>query len=109
MVNYHKILLPKQLLLFQLDLQGQALLDLDYPEDSMIDADYNFVLTESGKIIEIQGTAEKNALSWQEFDAMAVYARAGVKQLFEQEQKTVQTDSPKKSPSLFSLQNRLSA
>jgi ribonuclease PH len=90
-------------------LHGQPLLDLDYQEDSMIDSDYNFVLTESGNIVEIQGTAEKNALSWQDFDAMAAYARAGVKQLFEQEQKTIQSDTPKKPASLFSLQNRLSA
>ena len=46
------------------------LLDLDYAEDSIIDADYNFVLTQSEKIIEIQGAAEKNALSWQQFDQL---------------------------------------
>jgi hypothetical protein len=40
---------------------------------------------------------------------MAAYARAGVKQLFESQQAPVLTDSPKKSASLFSLQNRLSA
>ena len=51
-----------QLRLFLLDLSWKPLLDLDYAEDSIIDADYNFVFTQSEKIIEIQGAAEKNAL-----------------------------------------------
>ena len=37
---------------------GAVVLDLDYAEDSSAQADTNFVLTESGKIVEIQGTAE---------------------------------------------------
>src|ERR1019366_9657865 len=38
---------------------GRAVLDLDYAEDSAADADANFVLTDAGGIVEIQGTAEK--------------------------------------------------
>lgn len=70
-------------------LQGCALLDLDYSEDSIIDADYNFVITKMGKIVEIQGAAEKKALSWQEFDAMKEVVLSGVKQLF----KTIEVSS----------------
>ena len=43
-------------------LQGQPLLDLDFSEDSLIDGDFNFVLSRSGNVVEIQGTAEKKAL-----------------------------------------------
>ena len=39
-------------------LQGHAVLDLDYAEDSTADADANFVMTGSGGIVEVQGTAE---------------------------------------------------
>jgi len=90
-------------------LDGQPLLDLDYHEDSMIDSDYNFVLTDAGTIVEIQGTAEKTALAWQDFDAMAAYARSGIIQLLEHgKTATKHNETPKGTP-LFSLQNRLSA
>ena len=42
---------------------GVPLLDLDYPEDSGCDSDINLVMTASGNIIEIQGTAEGDAFS----------------------------------------------
>ena len=41
---------------------GEAVLDLDYAEDSGAEADANFVLTDGGGIVEIQGTAEKRAV-----------------------------------------------
>lgn len=42
---------------------GQLLVDMDYSEDSTADLDMNVVMTQSGKILEIQGTAEKQAFS----------------------------------------------
>ena len=63
---------------------GSALLDIDYAEDSTIDADYNFVLTRSGAIIEIQGTTESKAIAWPLFNEMCSLASQGVQQLFEQ-------------------------
>ncbi len=57
---------------------GQPLLDLNYIEDSTADTDANFVLCGSGKIIEIQGTAEKEAFSKDELDAMFSLAQKGV-------------------------------
>lgn len=45
---------------------GDLLVDLDHDEDTCADADLNFVFTKSGKIIEMQGTAEKEFLSWQQ-------------------------------------------
>jgi ribonuclease PH len=62
--------------------EGTAVLDLDYAEDSNCQADANFVLTAAGGIVEIQGTAEKEPFSEQQFIALLGLARAGVDQLF---------------------------
>jgi ribonuclease PH len=61
--------------------QGEAVLDLDYAEDSTADADANFVLTGSAGIVEIQGTAETEPFSQENFDAMIGLARKGVEEL----------------------------
>jgi ribonuclease PH len=60
---------------------GTAVLDLDYAEDSAAETDANFVLTGSGKIIEIQATAEGAPFGEEEFSVMLRLARAGVSQL----------------------------
>ncbi len=59
-----------------------VLLDIDYSEDSSIDADFNFVLSKSGHIIEIQGSAERMPMAWNLFDQMKVYAQKGVTDIF---------------------------
>jgi ribonuclease PH len=64
---------------------GVALLDLDYAEDSAAEADANFVLTESGAIVEIQVTAEGDPLAEAQFQAMHRLAGAGVRQLIAQQ------------------------
>ncbi len=60
---------------------GMPILDLDYPEDSTADADANFVLTASERIIEIQATAESMPFATQEFQALHNLAKKGVSQL----------------------------
>jgi ribonuclease PH len=60
---------------------GQAVLDLDFAEDSGAEADANFVLTGSGAIVEIQVTAEATPLTADQFVAMHRLAVAGVRQL----------------------------
>ena len=60
---------------------GEAVLDLDYPEDSSAEADANFILTGSGGIVEIQVTAEKDPLSPEAFVAMHRLAQAGIDEL----------------------------
>ena len=57
---------------------GVALLDLDYDEDSTCDTDMNVVMTGSGGIVEIQGTAEGEPFSRQQLDALIDLARQGV-------------------------------
>ncbi len=61
--------------------QGNAVLDLDYAEDSTAQADANFVLTHGGGIVEIQGTAEESPFSHDEFDQLMQLARKGVNEL----------------------------
>lgn len=63
--------------------QGEAVLDLDYPEDSNADTDMNLVMTESGGLIEIQGTAEQAPFSEQEFQAMLSLGKQGIAQLID--------------------------
>ena len=61
--------------------QGTPVLDLDYAEDSEADTDANFVMTGDGRIIEVQGTAEKTPFSQDEFLALMELARKGVARL----------------------------
>src|SRR6185503_8272487 len=61
--------------------KGEALLDLDYPEDSTAETDANFVMTGGGGWVEIQGTAEGAPFSDEEFAAMLKLARKGIGEL----------------------------
>ena len=61
--------------------KGEAVLDLDYPEDSDCETDMNVVMTGSGKFVEIQGTAEGEAFSRQEMDALLNLAEQGISDL----------------------------
>ena len=58
--------------------EGRPLLDLDYDEYSSADTDLNVVMTESGGIIEIQGTAEKYPFTKNELDEMIESASNGI-------------------------------
>jgi ribonuclease PH len=60
---------------------GEAVLDLDYDEDSKAETDANFVLTGAGGLVEIQGTAEGAPFSEEEFVAMLRLARKGIGEL----------------------------
>lgn len=60
---------------------GRVLLDLDYPEDSGCDTDLNIAMTASGGLIEIQGTAEGEAFSRKELDAMLALGESGLQRL----------------------------
>ena len=60
---------------------GTPLLDLDYAEDSTCDTDMNVVMTGSGGMIEIQGTAEGAPFSRAEMDALIELAQSGIRDL----------------------------
>lgn len=79
-----KNLLVDELAAISVGIAGDnALLDLDFVEDSATDADFNFVLTRSSKIVEIQGASEKTPLAWQQYEEMRQLALKGVNALFE--------------------------
>ena len=61
--------------------QGQPLLDLDYEEDSTAETDANFVLTGSGGLVEIQGTAEGAPFTEEQLVALLKLARKGIGEL----------------------------
>jgi ribonuclease PH len=69
--------------------EGTAVLDLDYAEDSNCQADANFVLTAAGGIVEVQGTAEKDPFSEQQFMALLGLARLGTTELFTHQRKAL--------------------
>ncbi|MFC3676410.1 ribonuclease PH [Ferrovibrio xuzhouensis] len=60
---------------------GNPVLDLDYAEDSTAQADANFVLTDKDAIVEVQGTAEKDPFSEEQFTAMLGLAKKGIAEL----------------------------
>ena len=62
---------------------GEPLLDLCYEEDSSADVDMNIVMAESGRFIEVQGTAEKEPFDQDEFTQMLDYARKGIDEIFD--------------------------
>jgi ribonuclease PH len=69
--------------------QGSAVLDLDYDEDSAAETDANFVLTASGKVVEVQATAEEAPFPRAELDAMMALAEEGVGQLAQRQREAL--------------------
>jgi len=63
--------------------QNQAVLDLDYIEDSTADTDMNIVMNDKGGFIEVQGTAEAAAFDESELIKMVALAKNGITQIFE--------------------------
>ena len=62
--------------------EGQPRLDLAYVEDSAADTDFNFVVTDAGGFVEIQGTAETKPFSQEEFGQLVALAQKGARELF---------------------------
>jgi ribonuclease PH len=62
---------------------GRALLDLDYVEDSSAEVDANVVMTGDGGLVEVQATAERTPLSRASLDELLGLAAAGIERLRE--------------------------
>ncbi len=115
---------------------GQLVTDLNYLEDKDAEADFNFVISHSGKLVEIQGTSEKNPILWTQFEELKNLALKSVEEIFNvcsqvvppckilsrvnqftenryQEKHNKQVDSKRESihreqaPGIFSLSNRI--
>jgi ribonuclease PH len=84
--------------------------DPDYVEDSTMLADFNFVVTRSGRMIEVHGGAEHAPLSWESFDNARAAALHAVQPLFDLHKENGVTDQQPNTNTgspLFSLKNRL--
>lgn len=68
---------------------GKTLLDLNYEEDSHAEVDMNFVMTGSGKFIEVQGTAESTPFTKKGLDRMAEIAQQGIRELLKVQKKVL--------------------
>ncbi|MDP9130676.1 MAG: ribonuclease PH [Candidatus Binatota bacterium] len=69
--------------------EGRILLDLCYVEDSIADVDMNFVMTGSGKFIEVQGTAESAPFTRKQMERMAEIAQDGIKELLKAQKQVI--------------------
>lgn len=69
---------------------GETVLDLSYAEDSTADVDMNIVMTESGGIVELQGTAEGNPFSEEQAYQMLNLGRKGIKELNDYQKQTIE-------------------
>ena len=70
--------------------QGTAILDLDYPEDSRAQVDMNLVATESGKLVEVQGTAEGDPFSREELDEIMDLGMDGIRALVQAQKRALE-------------------
>ena len=61
--------------------KGEAILDLDYKEDSSADVDMNVIMTDEGKFVEVQGTGEEATFTQDELQAMLTLAKSGIEEL----------------------------
>ena len=68
---------------------GEAVLDVDYEEDSNSQVDMNFVMTESGKIVEIQGTAEGEPFEESQFAELLALGKKGIAQLIDKQKQAL--------------------
>ena len=68
---------------------GEALLDLDYTEDSQAEADFNVVQLGTGQLVEVQGTAERAPYSRRDLDRVLSLAEAGIRDLLELQRETI--------------------
>ncbi len=71
---------------------GEARLDLNYIEDSSAQVDANFVITGSGRLVEIQATAEKAPFSEDEFTQMLALSKIGVEELIKLQKQALKID-----------------
>lgn len=70
--------------------EGHPLLDLDYDEDARAEVDANLVMTGTGGLVEVQGTAERSPFSRKQLDLMLELGAAGLARLFALQRQTLQ-------------------
>ncbi len=73
--------------------EGEMLLDLDYQEDSNADIDMNVVETDTGQIIEVQASAEKNPFTRKQLDSLLKLANKGIKEIIQHQKEVLKKKS----------------
>ena len=68
-------------------INGEPYLDLDFEEDQNAEVDANFVITESGKLVEVQMTSEKKLCEERSFNAMLELAKSGISEIIQMQKK----------------------
>ncbi|HEX3012059.1 MAG TPA: ribonuclease PH [Syntrophomonadaceae bacterium] len=71
---------------------GEKMLDLEYVEDSAADVDMNVVMTGAGRFVEIQGTAEREPYTRDDFDELMNLAQKGIQKLIELQKSIIEGD-----------------
>jgi len=69
--------------------QGEAVLDLNYPEDRDASVDFNVVMTESGEYVELQGSGEEDVFTNEQMTAMLDLSRRGIQTLVELQKEAI--------------------
>ena len=69
---------------------GEPLLDLDYPEDSQADVDMNVVMNANGEFIELQSAAERNSLRPQQLTQLLDFCDRGIRRIFDLQEQSLQ-------------------
>ena len=91
-------------------LKGEALLDLCYVEDAAAEVDCNFVLTEDGDFVEVQGSGEESTFTEAQMQSMLVQGRKGIRELIALQEEAInramKPADPAKIQDLASLFNR---
>ena len=77
---------------------GQPVLDLPYPEDSTADVDFNVIMTGTGELIEVQGTAEGNTFNRDQLNALLDLAEGGISSIAAAQREVLATAPSPRSP-----------
>jgi len=70
-------------------LAGKPVLDLCYEEDTAAEVDMNVVMAQSGRIVEIQATAEERSFSREDMNRMLDLAEKGIGELFQRQERAL--------------------
>lgn len=88
---------------------GEPVLDLCYEEDSRAEVDMNVVMTESGKFVEVQGTAERAPFSREQLNRLIDLAGTGLDRIFALQKAAVEEEKPKRPAKVGNLGEALAA
>ena len=83
--------------------QATPILDLNYPEDKDASVDFNVVMTESGKFVEVQGSGEESVFSAEEMTAMLGLAHKGIQEIVELQKQAILTADRVENAALLDL------